>query len=996
MKIHTLNKSLTLLFAILFSASAYGWNVPIQQSPVNGSQTWNSVMFNWSVVNNSLAYQFQLDISSSFSSPNLFDTAIAYVDTTGYSDTHILMEQLLFGTTYHWRVRAYTATDTSTWSPVWTITTRNYVTPIYPASGTEVFVEVMLDWDSHAGVNWYDYQVDTTSSFTSPALITGIKTYFSELGSFYDTEQMIQNLYYGKTYFWRVRARNLVDTSAWTMESFSTKPLVDINGPLAGDTVFAGSLVDWLAFPGSHYYDFQFDTDNSFLSPNLISGSNLYAGSGNGNSDSEYFVDDLFFGQSYFWRVRARNGVDTSAWNTSEFFTDNTVFLNNPPDGSWTECAVTLDWLAHAGVDFYDYQVDVLGSFNSPSLISGQTNYINPMDGNADTEIMIDPLKFSSTYYWRVRARNAVDTSLWSETRMIHTQDTIQLNNPNNSASAFTAIIFKWEEFAGCSSYQLQVDTSAGFNSTFLTNYYTGGPQKEVTNLYFGTSYNWRVRGMNALDTSAWSETRWLFTYDQVGLFTPADAALSVDHNGVFLDWWYHYKANGYELELDTTNTFDSPNLSNQYFTYTSPVSGGPDTEFTTDTLFDDQYYFWRVRVINEVDTSKWETRWFSTGEDTLILPDPPQLQSPVFGEIEVAVNPLLDWSDVPGAAGYYYQYDLTGDFNNPVEDFTALSEAGILNLQFLKTYYWRVRTYDGQFLSPWSTVYNFTTEQETLSPPVLLYPADGTADLYIQNLVYDWEDVFHAQEYKIEYATDANFLFDYHTDTLTDSEFQAFGFEPLTTYYWRVKSLHDTLNNSEWSTTWSFTTAISLEAPVLLSPPNLSVGLPFSAVILDWEDVQLADYYQLQTARDLNFSIDLETHSVFETYYVMSNLDPLTQYFWKILAISDTLYNSEYSETWRFSTGQDSTISVQEINTDELNIYPNPSTGKVYISIPDISKGYEVLKVFNAKGKVIQPEIMEISDSILIDMSDQPDGLYYLSLQLNEEIFTKKIVIQE
>ncbi|MEA3445629.1 MAG: hypothetical protein U9R19_12985, partial [Bacteroidota bacterium] len=765
--------------------------------------------------------------------------------------------------------------------------TRDYVTPVSPVAGTETYVEALLDWDSHVGINYYDYQIDTTGSFNSPALVSGIDIYFSELNGFYDSEQLIQNLYFGQQYFWRVRARNLVDTSEWTMESFSTKELTEINSPASGTTVYTGALLDWLSFPGCFYYDYQIDSDINFSSPAIITGTNLFQQGGSGNSDSEFFVDDLYFGTQYFWRVRARNGVDTSEWNTSEFITDNTVYLNSPANDSWTECAVNFDWLAHAGVNFYDYQIDVSSSFSTPNLINGQNVYINPMDENGDTETFIDPLKFASTYYWRARAHNAVDTGNWSVTWKIHTHDTINLVSPNIGASTFTGLIFDWEDFDGCSIYQFQLDTAASFNSAYLDNYYLNSiSEKEVVNLYFGTGYYWRVRGINALDTSSWSETRWFYTYDQVGLFTPADATLSLYENGVYLDWWYHYQATAYELEIDTTNTFDSPNLEQQYFQYTSPFSNGTDSEFTTDTLSDNQIYFWRVRVINEVDTSKWEERWFSTGEDTLVLPVAPTLQNPLFSEIEVAVNPLLNWTDVPGASGYYYQYDISADFNNPVEAYVSNSEAGIVNLQFATTYHWRARTFDGAFLSDWSAAYYFITEQETLSPPLLLYPDNGISNFYIQDLTFDWENVYHAQEYLIEYASDASFFFDLVSDTTNNSEFEASGFLPLTNYYWHVKSLNDTLNNSEWSDTWSFTTAISLEVPILVSPPNMSSGLPYNHVILDWEDVQLSDYYQVQTAHNLLFTIDVEIYSTSETYFILTNLDPVESYYWKVKAI--------------------------------------------------------------------------------------------------------------
>ncbi len=991
------HKILTFISAITIASSAFGWNTPVQVSPASGSQSWNAIEFNWNPVINSLAYQFQLDTSSGFSSPIFFDTTIVYVDSTGFSDTHVLIDQLFFGTTYHWRVRAYNMNDTSVWSPVWTTTTRNAVTPVSPSAGDQTFVNVMLDWNSHIGVNYYDYQVDTSISFNSPALIMGIDIYFSELSSFYDTEQMIQNLYYGQNYFWRVRVRNLVDTSAWTTESFSTKELVEINSPAQGSSVFAGVLLDWNSFEGSFVYDYEIDTDNSFTSPNLISGSNLYQGSGSGNSDSEFFADDLYFGQQYYWRIRARNGVDTSAWNSSDFITDNTVYLNSPLNETFTGGAVLFDWLAHSGVDYYDYQIDLSPGFSSPNLISGQKTYINPMDGNTDTEIFINPLYFASTYYWRVRAHNAVDTCNWSESWKIHTHDTIQLISPVYGASTFTGLTFYWDDFDGCSSYQLQLDSSASFNSAFLNNYHIiGQSEKELFNLYFGTGYYWRVRGINALDTTAWSETRWLYTNNQVGLATPADSALSLNENGVYLDWWFHYGALAYELEIDTTNTFDSPNLVGQFFPYSTNNSTGPDTEYTTDTLYDNQIYFWRVRILNEVDTSKWEERWFSTGEDTLELPEAPMLQSPLFGELEVPVNTLLNWSDVPGAMGYYFQYEMTADFNNPFEDYVAISEAQILNLQFVTTYYWRARTFDGTFLSDWSITYHFKTEQETLSPPVLIYPDNGLSNFYVQNLIFDWEDVYHAQEYLIEYATDASFLFDLESDTTTNSEFEASGFTPNTSYFWRVKSLNDSLNNSDWSNTWTFTTTLALETPILTSPANLSSGLPFNHVILDWEDVQHADYYQVQHAHDLSFTNGMEIHSTPETYFILNNLDPLENYYWKVQAISDTLYNSEFSMTWSFSTSEDTAISVHEIEPDKISIFPNPSKGEVWINFPGKNQLSATIKVFNPNGQMVLSFSGINEQRHFIDLKNYASGLYYISIETGGTFFNSKILITD
>ena len=989
-------KITTTLLALFLSLSSFAWNTPTQVTPANNAQTWNEVEFTWTPVVNSLAYQFQIDTSTLFNSSLIHDTTIAYVSATGYSDCHVLMSQLYFGTIYNWRVRAYTATDTSAWSPVWSITTKDYVTPSAPLTGDQTFTKVLLDWDSHVGVNFYEIQLDTTTSFNSTALQTATEVYFSNLSTFYDTEKLFQNLYYGKAYFWRVRAINSIDTSAWSMETFTTKPTVNLTGPTAGSTEYTGATIDWTSFEGSHYYDYQIDINQQFNSANLVSGSKLYMGTGSGNSDTEFFADDLEFGQQYYWRVRARNGVDTSVWIMSDFTTENTVYLNSPANNSTTECAVTFDWLAHAGVNFYEYQVDETSAFNSPNLISGQNTYINHMDENMDTEIEISSLNFDTEYFWRVRAHNATGTSNWSETRKITTLSTIELTSPNHLASTFTAVNFDWEDFDGCTLYQMQIDTSLGFNSTLLSLHASGISEKEIHQFHFGWNYYWRVRGISSTDTSSWSETRKYYTYNQVGLFTPTDSALSLNENGVYLDWWYHLGAFGYQLEIDTTNTFDSPNLLHENIPYQFDHANGPDTEYTTDTLLDDQFYFWRVRAINEVDTSRWEERWFSTGEDVLNLPDAPQLQTPLMGQMEVAVNPIINWSDITGAAGYRYQYDVSPDFNNPIAGYVTNSEAQILNLQFATTYYWRARTHDGSFLSPWSEPFQFTTEQETLSPPQLIFPADGTTDMYVQNVNLDWDDVYHSQKYLVEYASDANFLFNNFTDTVIASEHLAFGFEPQTTYYWHVKSLNDSLNNSDWSDTWTFATTLALDIPILVSPADLSSGLGFGHVSLDWDDVPMVDFYEVQSAHDLNFTMGVEIHSTPETYFIMSNLEPLTTYFWKVKAKSDTLYDSEFTSIWRFTTGTDTVNSISEINPDEISIFPNPSQGDVWIALPNENEQGSIT-VYNSVGKLIATNTIDPHENpSYINIEHYPEGIYIVRIVFGSLILNKKIVHQK
>ena len=994
MKVSTYSKASVLIFMFLMIvSSARAWDTPVLSSPGNGTQTWNFIDFDWSVVLNSSYYEIQYDTSASFNSPFLVDSVIPYVDSTGYGDTHLDVDELYFGTTYFWRVRALSANDTSLWSTVWTVITKDYVELVSPANASENFVSVIIDWNSHPGIDYYYYQVDTSSTFNSSLLISGIDIYYSELDGFFDSEQQVGNLRYGTNYYWRVCAVNSVDTSSWTTGNFNTKDFVEMGSPISGNTTFTGVNIDWMEFPGSYFYDYQIDTSLYFNSNQLISGSNISFNNGSSGTDTEIFIDNLYFGTSYFWRVRSRHSADTSLWVVDSFITSNGVELASPANTSSTGCQVNLDWNAHAGVDFYEYQIDNNLSFTSSSLINGYTVYINAMNSNTDTEVQVYPLEFGSTYYWKVRAINAVDTSFWSDVWSINTLETITLISPSSFASTHTKVNFDWEDVDGVNKYELVVDTSLSFNSNIvLSTMSVGISGNSISNLYFGVNYFWKVRGITAVDTSSWSETRQFYTLDNAGLFSPADGEMNVDTASVLLDWWYHLGATEYSLEVDTSNMFNSAFLTQSTLNYIAPVSNGPDTEYQLNQLEDDKIFFWRVRVINEIDTSNWEMRWFSTGDIPLVLPDVPVLISPLYNEIDVVINPTLDWNDVMGSAGYFWEISTSPTFDVAQSGYSTISEVNLPGINYVTEYFWRVRSFDGNLASGWSSVFHFTTAMEELLAPVLLLPHNGDSAQVIDNLYFDWEDVYHADSYELVYSPYENFLFDVISVICPFSEYTTSGLDMGTTYYWKVKAKNDTLINSVYSEIWHFTTQLQLVAPVLTSPLNNSYNNVYNNLTLTWESVTEASGYKLQYAKDVNFTVDVVNELTNVTYFIIADLDPQTGYYWRVKANSVIFYESEYSGFWYFNTAEDTTNSILEISQEILAVYPNPTTGRFNIKNPGNQADLMLIRIFDQTGRIVIQEYTN-EEIISIDLDNKEAGMYYISVLCNDKSFIGKII---
>lgn len=66
--------------------------------------------------------------------------------------------------------------------------------------------DVELDWKSVGDVDFYEYEIDTETSFDTPELRTGSKDYLNESPENADTEALIEDLTLDQKYYWRVRA----------------------------------------------------------------------------------------------------------------------------------------------------------------------------------------------------------------------------------------------------------------------------------------------------------------------------------------------------------------------------------------------------------------------------------------------------------------------------------------------------------------------------------------------------------------------------------------------------------------------------------------------------------------------------------------------------------------------------------------------------------------------------------------------------------------------
>jgi hypothetical protein len=368
---------------------------------------------------------------------------------------------------------------------------------------------VLLDWSAVPGAFLYIIQVDTSASFINPSVYTATLTAANA-----------SELLFGTKYYWRVKAIDSSDSSAWSsVKSFTVLPYFDLVSPL-DSTLHCSpdTILKWVTtITGCTYFDYELDTSANFTSPLL------YSNSVNGTLNQANPAN-LHFGMKYYWRVRGRHSKDTSAWshdttafaNYRCFFTLDTLALYLPSNSTNNvNPDVLMKWRKVTGIIKYEYQTDTTNLFNSPKLFIGFAN--NPSTPPSTPSAKADTLDFATLYYWRVRAINSADTSEWSLIRQYTVLDTVTLSSPTIGQTVLTATpLLKWTRITGITGYELEIDTVSGFTNPVL---YTSGDtdRQNVNTLNMGKTYFWRMRVISSRDTSSWCNT-WSFNVSGSGI----------------------------------------------------------------------------------------------------------------------------------------------------------------------------------------------------------------------------------------------------------------------------------------------------------------------------------------------------------------------------------------------------------------------------------------------------------------------------------------------
>lgn len=483
-------------------------------SPGNGSIINGlTVSFNWTTMS---GVRFKAELFNDSAQTQLLrDTLIS---TNNFAANHPLQ----LNKWYRWRIRAFHAKDTTQWQVANFRTYTGMLNLGAPSNNaTNINVRPRFSFRKQTWGTSHVMEIDTGTSFGSTPSSYYIKVIdsFNYDGSFFHYIDTV--LRYNQKYVWRVYAIKDSVEAEPTQRNFTTIAAPSNYFP-QNNYIGVGTQTNALitGIIGSKWVTWELDTAKDFSSPHKFSGANAHKPN---DFTPQYievlFPEDLLFHARYYWRTKCINDLDTSNWSTTfNFTTTQDMFLTSPVNGAVNQAlSAKLEWSIQGSSQHlrYQYQISTDSSFTTSPI-----NTLAP-SSSANTTVTGG---YATTYYWRARAYNGIDTSRWSAISRFTTINPPVIGVPSLLSPAANAknipaepVTLSWSFTSNALEYEVVVSDEATFTNVIASGK-TIGTGSIFSGVQPNSRYYWRVRGLNGTAIGAWSGVRWFETAPLVGI----------------------------------------------------------------------------------------------------------------------------------------------------------------------------------------------------------------------------------------------------------------------------------------------------------------------------------------------------------------------------------------------------------------------------------------------------------------------------------------------
>jgi hypothetical protein len=771
---------------------------------------------------------------------------------------------LTAGTTYYYRVQGTNSAGGGVFSATAGATTSAGVTPPAAPAGLAAAAanttQINLSWQDVAGETGFVIQrsADGSTGWTQVGTTTASVLTFQDTGLTASTK-----------YYYRVQGLNSAGGGAFSAAvSAATPAAVTPPAAPAGLTAAAASTtqinLSWQDVTG----------ESGFVVQRSADGSTGWTQVGTTAAGVLAFQDSgLTAGTKYYYRVQGTNSAGGGAFSTTASATTST--LAAPPaapaglSGAAASTAqINLSWQDVAGETGFVIQRSATGTGGWTQVGTTAAGVLNFQDSG---------LTAGTTYFYRVQATGAADAGAFSAAVSVATFEAAPAGLTATPASA-TQINLSWQDVAGETGFVVQRSATGTGGWTQVGTTTAGVLTFQDTGLTAGTTYFYRVQGINSAGGGTFSATASATT--SVAVMPPAApaglSAAAASTTQINLSWQDVTGESGFVVQRSA----DGSTGWTQVGTTAAGVLTFQDSGLTAGTK-----YYYRVQGTNSAGGGAFST----TASTTTVVAAPAGLTAVAASATQIN----LSWQDVTGETGFVVQRSATGTSGWTQVGTTA---AGVLTFQDNgltagTTYYYRVQGLNSAGGGTFSATASATTSA-AVTPPAA--PAGMTAAAASTTQInLSWQDVTGESGFVVQRSADGSTGW---TQVGTTSAgvlaFQDSGLTAGTTYYYRVQGTNSA-GGGAFSTTAS-------AATVVAAPAGLTAAAASATQInLSWQDVTgEAGFVVQRSATGTGGWAQVGTTVAGVLTYQDSGLTAGTKYYYRVQASGGGTFSATTSAT--------------------------------------------------------------------------------------------------